>query len=343
MSETSWETLQNFEEVQQEMPNMHFSSYKETPSIGTDVFFLGVYGTGKTCILMGLVGANGGQLKVDQHELIYTLNLQQFGGNYAAALREYVYAGIPTWSSPHYYSIPIAGCIHHEKQYKRSFFDKYILGKCKQPKEYYINCFELGCVPDYLIWNYENKTISFSQLNSKNRKILFIIIDPTSLEFKHIYLEDIKDENGIVIDLHIRHKYYKQDDILSKFISFLEHPDNQEIMERVDAIHFIVTKADLLDKDGSRDKMSVDLVLTKYAASINQLKELCRKYKHINRATRNSPLVFTFSLGKFYLGDIFEYDPTDSHKLIRFIYQIIKDQNKPRRGIHIFGKGEKII
>ena len=86
---------------------------------------------------------------------------------------------------------------------------------------------------------YENETKAFSipQLCSKNRKILFIIVDPTLDKFKHIYLEDLKDENGVAFDQHLRHKFYKQNDILSKLISSFEHPENQEIMKKVDAIN----------------------------------------------------------------------------------------------------------
>ncbi len=328
MSENSWNTLQNFEDIRQNLPNFNFNNNEEMSPAATDVFFLGLYGTGKTCLLMGLIGANGNQIEIGKEELTYVLNLQNFGGRYASALQDYCYQGITPWSTPCSFETPIHGCIYEnnlEKQYKKNFFNNCFFGKYKQPKKHYINFFEIGRIPQSLTMCYENETKAFSipQLCSKNRKILFIIVDPTLDKFEHIYLEDLKDENGVAFDQRLRHKFYKQDDILSKLISTFEHPENQEIMKRVDAIHFIVTKADLFDKDGNRDKISVDLLQTNYAASINRLKELCRKYKHINCSTRNSPQVFTFSLGKFYLGDIFVYDPTDSHKLIRAINQIM--------------------
>ncbi|MBO5631060.1 MAG: hypothetical protein J5965_18490, partial [Aeriscardovia sp.] len=51
----------------------------------TDVYLFGTPGTGKTCLLMGLTGANGQG---------YTLNMKTHGGAYAAALQEYVNAGL---------------------------------------------------------------------------------------------------------------------------------------------------------------------------------------------------------------------------------------------------------
>ena len=340
MSENSWNILQNYIKIRQNLPIFNFNNNEEMPPAATDVFFLGLHGTGKTCMLMGLIGAEGNQIRIGKEELTYVLNLKHYGGCYASALKDYIYSGITPWRTPwrtpEYFETPIHGCIYEnnlEKQYKKNFFNNCFFCKYKQPKKHYINFFEIGRIPQYLTMCYENETKAFSipQLCSKNRKILFIIIDPTLDKYEHIYLEDLIDENGVTIGQRLRHKFYKQDDILSKLISSFEHPENQEIMKRVDAIHFIVTKADLFDKDGNRDNIAVDLLRTKYAASVNQLKELCHKYKHINRSTRHSPLVFTFSLGKFYLGNIYEDDPTDSHKLLRAIHLIINDQNKSWR------------
>lgn len=57
----------------------------QAPADCTDVYLFGTPGTGKTCLLMGLTGANGNG---------YSLNMKAAGGPYASALQQYVYAGI---------------------------------------------------------------------------------------------------------------------------------------------------------------------------------------------------------------------------------------------------------
>ena len=113
-------------------------------------------------------------------------------------------------------------------------------------------------------------------------------------------------------------KYMKsQIAILNQYVSLLTLPKYQEIMNKVDAIHFVVTKADLLgDTHEERIKKARELLLSKYVGLAEQLKAYCRKTKRINYSLGGEPLLFTFSLGKFYLGDVFDYDPEDSFAFI---------------------------
>ncbi|MBQ2123744.1 MAG: hypothetical protein II200_07130 [Bacteroidaceae bacterium] len=121
MSKNSWNILQNYEDIKQELPKLYFNSNEEMSPAATDVFFLGLHDTGKTCILMGLIRANGNQIKIGKEELTYVLNLQHYGGRYASALQDYCYQGITSWSTPNF-ETPIHVCIYEnnlEKQYKK--------------------------------------------------------------------------------------------------------------------------------------------------------------------------------------------------------------------------------
>lgn len=86
------------------------------------------------------------------------------------------------------------------------------------------------------------------------------------------YVEQVKDADGNVIDERIRKRYISQLDILNKFVSLFELRENQEIMSRVDAIHFVVTKADMLGDKQARRENARNLLLSTYGGPIEQLK-----------------------------------------------------------------------
>ena len=111
-------------------------------------------------------------------------------------------------------------------------------------------------------------------------------------------------------------KYINQLDIMNKFVSLFELPENQAIMSKVDAIHFVVTKADMLGDGSTRLDKARDLLISRYQGPIEQLKSYCRKTKRINYSTNYRPQVFTFSLGRFYLGDIFDFDKTETLQIV---------------------------
>ena len=87
-------------------------------------------------------------------------------------------------------------------------------------------------------------------------------------------------------------------------------------MKKVDSIHIIVTKADLLSDDVmERDDKALDIFKAKYAKILIPLIDLCKEY-NINVHYNYHPKLYTFSLGKFYVGGVYEYDSTDSNKLV---------------------------
>ena len=126
----------------------------------------------------------------------------------------------------------------------------------------------------------------------------------------------VRDQNGTVMTTPKKYMI-AQSVILAQFVSLFSLPENQKIMDKVDAIHFVVTKADKLgDTQEERIREAKKLLLSKYAAPIQRLKALCQRSKRINYATNYEPYLFTFSLGDFYLGDIYEFNPNDSLRIM---------------------------
>lgn len=307
ITEESWEMLQldrglfpNIQDYQFEDPNI------KAPEDCTDIYLFGTPGTGKTCLLMGLTGANGYR---DERGQSYTLNMRTQGGPYASALQQYVSAGITPGRTFGTFVTTINGQVNELNRNK-------IIN-------HRINLVEMSG-EEFALRIADSKEVSLSNmgtgatnlLSNENRKVFFIIVDSSKEKVKVEYVEQIKDAEGNVIDERIRKKYIWQLDILNKFVSLFELPENQEIMKRVDAIHFVVTKADMLGDKTTRKEKARNLLLSKYSGPVEQLKNYCRQTKRINYSTNYRPQVFTFSLGRFYLGDVFTFDKSETIQIV---------------------------
>ena len=302
VTDESWETLQldrdlfpNIQDYQREDPNI------QAPADCTDIYLFGTPGTGKTCLLMGLTGANGQG---------YTLNMRVQGGPYASALQQYVNAGITPGRTFGRFVTTINGQVNETTRRGNIVSHR-------------INLVEMSG-EEFALRIAGNQDVAFTNMGvgatnllaNSNRKVFFIIVDSTKDMVKVEYVEEVRDAEGNVIDERIRKKYISQLDILNKFVSLFELPENQEIMKRVDAIHFVVTKADMLGDRTVRLDRARELLKTKYAGPVEQLKNYCRQTKRINYSTGYKPQVFTFSLGQFFLGDVFKFDTSETIKIV---------------------------
>ena len=308
ITDDSWEMLQldrdlfpNIQEFQSEDPNI------QAPDGCTDIYLFGTPGTGKTCLLMGLTGANGTR---DERGQSYTLNMRTQGGPYASALQQYVSAGITPGRTFGKFVTTINGQVNE-------------VDKRGNILNHRINLVEMSG-EEFALRIADSKEVSLANmgtgatnlLSNDNRKVFFIIVDSSKEKVKVEYIEQVKDAEGNVIDERIRKKYIWQLDILNKFVGLFELPENQEIMKRVDAIHFVVTKADMLGDKMTRKEKARNLLLSTYSGPVEQLKNYCRQTKRINYSTNYRPQVFTFSLGKFYLGDVFSFDNSETIQIV---------------------------
>lgn len=251
------------------------------PENCTDVYFFGAPGTGKTTLLMGLTGAVGEE---------YTLDMMSCGGNYARVLQEYVAAGITPCSTFKSFVTVINGeVVKHDRKNSNSVYP--------------VNFVEMsgeelaGKITGENVSSFKDMGNGVARLLSNdNRKIFFIIVDPTV--------------SGTEYGCRA------QFDFISTLVGMFNRPENADIMQRVDAIHFVVTKADTLgNTDSERMSRAKELLYDTYKGPVEILKNYCHT-KHINNNTGNRPSVFTFSIGEFHEGGVFSYDKTDTLKLV---------------------------
>ena len=239
------------------------------------------------------------------------------GGAYASALQQYVNAGITPGRTYGKFVTVINGEVNEED--KRGNVTNHPINLVEMSGEEF--ALRIADSKDVTLANMG--TGATNLLMNQNPKVFFIVIDPTRPKVKVGYRYEVKDSAGVVTGYEIRNKYVSQLDIMNKFVSLFKLPENAEIMKRVDAIHFIVTKADTLgDTDAERRERAKELLLSTYIGPVESLKSFCRQTKRINYSTDYKPHVFTFSLGNFFLGDVFNFNDTETLQIVDSIRAI---------------------
>lgn len=302
-----WDVLKDIKP--EDLPNLsEFQGEDCMPparNVCSDIYLFGTPGTGKTCLLMGLVGTNGQG---------FSLNMKLAAGEYAAALNEYVHRGFAPRATPREWIATICG-----EAYEKTKKGKIITHN--------INLVEMS--GEQFAFDMVKKKVpaiagmgtgASKLLSNKNRKCFFIVVDCSNNYISYRTIEKVTDSKTGQVTAHQRKYLISQSTILTQFVNLFTDSANQKIMDRVDAIHFVVTKADLLgDTQEERHKKARELLFREYGGPILELKTLCQRSKRINYATNYEPLLFTFSLGKFYVGNLYEFDPTDSITIMDYI------------------------
>lgn len=283
------------------------SSVPECPEGYTDVFFFGIPGTGKTCVLMGLACSS---------EL--NINLASAGGDYAEALQAYTDVGKTPPANPGDYvtTIPATVMATDDGTHRLNLVEM-------SGEEF---AFEIARAEKLTEDGKKQKVFEFEQMGSgatkllrqNNRKVFFLIIDPTvenaAFTRKHKSFDEMTGEPRTWME----NCTVRQSSVLQRMINLFENPANADIMKKVDSIHVIVTKADLLGEPHERNEKAMEIIDRKYKGILAPLYRLGKEY-NINVKTGYRPKLYTFSLGNFYVGGMYEYDNYDSNRLIRAI------------------------
>ena len=291
----SIEILKNLERIKNELPdiNAEIAKCRKVCADGhTDVFLFGIPSTGKTCILMGLIGCT--TIDVDT---------VRAGGPYSSALDQYLKAGLTIGQTPKDFVATIEAEI------------------MEGTKKHMLNLVEMsGEDFAFKIADNENGKISFEDMGNgatqllcnNNRKVFFIIVDPTAriVAFNHL----VEDPEGS----YLIRKNVNQRIILKRMVDLLRQPENKHILKKVEAINIIVTKSDTLGSEEERDQKALQHFRDNYENIIAPLTALCREFD-INRGNGGRPKLYTFSLGQFYVGGIYKYSDRDAKKLVQVL------------------------
>lgn len=267
----------------------------------------------------------------------FTLNYLEKGGRYAAVLKQYAEAGVTPISTPDEDVTSVIGRIverrnNHDVLHHVNFIE--------MSGSELVHGIVGGETPPSVAGV---RGGSKELLSNSNKKVFFILIDPTVENMKFTHFQKIYDGGGCVIGIQPEKVYVNQRTCLSKFLDWLDAESNKGLMKNVAAIHFIVTKADTMgETKEERNKKAYELLWDMYPELVQKLVALSRK-AGINRTTGSEPRIFTFSLGKFYLGDLFEYDSKDSLYLVDALRHMTQGTREPSFLRKTLGLGSAVV
>lgn len=158
-------------------------------------------------------------------------------------------------------------------------------------------------------------------LTNKNKKILFFCFDPTISQNLQIETDD-------------SFQWITQPDLLSCVVSLMQK--DSMFMKDVIAIHLIITKSDVW-LNQSLERSLTNVIEDGICGGLFlQVEKLAIDYginKHLNNKVEPIP----FSIGKFMMGDTYEFDNSDAKKVLRLIEEDIAAYNKNKSKLKKFG------
>ena len=265
----------------------------------TDVYFFGVSGSGKTCVLAGLMSLQG------QLGFRFDPKGPGGGGNYAMDLRNYAIKSMLPPATDQEYIQVIDGQINDENGnlHKISLIEM----SGEKTRQFAsinnpVGVEDLGPGAAGL-------------LNNDNNKVIFFVIDPTANEKDIVLGDKASVENAVIV---------KQSDVLSCVSSLLSK--NKNLMSKVIPIHVILTKSDTLGECVNQEIIQDLLNNQGYHAVLQDVKYICEKY-NINKQTGFHVGLYPFCVGRFMAGDVYTLDETDSLKILH----VIQKNTVPRR------------
>ena len=254
----------------------------------TDIYFFGVSGSGKTCVLSGLMSLTG------QLGFKFDPKGPGGGGNYAMELRNYARSSMLPPATDQSYIQDIDAQIDDEEGHLHK-----------------ISFIEMSGEKTALFAAMDNPSSTddlgpgaAGLLSNNNNKVLFFVIDPTN-------------EKNVEMGMGSQ-QWVLQSDVLACISALLSK--NPTLLKKVVAIHVILTKSDTLGDYVDKNTIMERLTEQGYLAVFSDIKEICQRYE-INKQTGFEVGLYPFHVGKFMPGDVYTFDPTDSLKILRVIQQ----------------------
>lgn len=313
-------------------PETNFTSEENN----TDVYFFGVPGSGKTTVLAGLFNLD----RYENIKLHLPLRGEHIGYSYASILRNYLSRNVfPQRTktkfakkiSVHTNDVPVGnedpfnsfdngneslGVMQGSEVGDKfiqiidaeiSFTDsstKHKLSLIEMPGERTLD-FAVADMRDLESMDRLLGTGTKELFMNNNRKVFFFIIDPDPARTYNVKI------NGNTIPV-------SQAKVLETLIDFIKQVPG--LLAKVDAMHIILTKADMLRNQGSLECIRQDVISHGYENAVDELIRLCDPaFGNVNAQCGHKVHLFTFSLGKVYPGHMIKYIKDDSAKILRVI------------------------
>lgn len=274
-----------------------WSSIPELPNGNVDAYFFGMPGSGKSCVLAGLMH----QAEINS---ILELSIDNvLGYRYCHFLISCIRKGIvPGSTKDDNEAVNFINCEFNvkDKAYPISFVE--------MSGEFFKGTYSLNNL------NSENSINVRGFLKNENPKVIFFIIE---------YLDD----NRKLDEIHEQNETINF--VWQKLI-------NEGVIERVRDVRIILTKSDRVQNKDMIQEKALDFLNDYYGSFMKIVKKDIQRYG-INQANNNNLYVHPFSLGEFKFGDIFRFDNNSSNDVLEDLLKIIPSKRKKSIIRRVFG------
>jgi hypothetical protein len=267
------------------------SEWGDLPTIPegkTDIYFFGIPGSGKSCVLAGTLYA------AEKNGILHPDIKVAHGVRYMNELTNCVRIGyVPKPTNE-----DCVNCL----SFSLNSSNEHPLNVIEMSGEIFKNTYYK------LVGSQSGGITAQKYLKNKNRKIIFFVID---------YCADFAPAN--VSDLEVG-----QSAMLTAVLEILK---DDGILEQTDGIVVIISKSDYMPQDKPREEIAETYLRQNYLNFMNILGKHLKSYG-INRANGYKPHVIPFSLGKFMLGRTFTYNPDDSAVVVNNLLALSRIKSK---------------
>ena len=292
------------------MPQTKLNEYGQIPAGRTDIYFMGIPRSGKSCVLASFVyeASRGGLLD-------FIRGVNDEGVDHSEDYYYKLIQCIDNASSPQSTNTDTVSLM------KFNLYQSTETNSKKSPitmVEISGECFNLAAIQRSAAFETLTKWEELGCpkiIKTPNRKLFFFLVD---------YSRVVADPEDLASEIA------PEVQILSRALTTFKTDGtgaldkdgcNQDCtFSKVDTLGIIVTKSDLMNVS-ARDKRTdcaKDYLEKKYGTFTQQLKRICVKY-NINRANHNIPYLLPFSMGRFIISNKVIYDNTDAKIMLEFI------------------------
>lgn len=274
------------------MDQNNWVNLPELPEDATDVYFLGIPGSGKSCILSALFyqAAEERKIKVDTHNDI--------GYRYFSELKRAAKIGITPLSTTRE-TVNYVSCLLRNTR-NNDTISTHPLNIIEMSGEYFNETYE--STP-------ENGIGASGYLRNNNHKVLFLVFDYYKHKTTGRY--DASEQQADMMD------------------NVLQKLQRDGTLDNTDLIYIILSKADMMDcSPEDRTDYGLQFMEDNYGNFMDNLEQLLEEF-NINSVHKNHVLLQPFSLGDFYFRRVYNFDGADASLLIQ---NLIRQTRPTKKG-----------
>lgn len=296
-----------------EVPQRSIEELGEVPTDRTDVYFLGCPGSGKSCVLAGFLN-----YLHYAGEMEYLPSKNADGVDGCRSYYNQLIKGVSEYKAPRSTGMDTVSFMQLNLGPKR---DKEITAM-ELSGEAFRSLSEANCTGQE-VW--ERLGVGRC-LKNNNPKTLFFLLDYSSIIGKNQRFSAVDQE--LILDNAL--------DVFSHDGTG-KHGVKNCTMSKVKTVAVVITKSDLMDAEcgrtltpEERTDIAFDYLQKRFANFMNNLGEICRKYgiNANNKGHAFEPFVWTFSLGRFFLGNSVIFEPEDSKRISEFVVAATETKRK---------------